>query len=108
MTRPVLEAALSQFRGYVMQQPPPFAAVHIDGQRAYKLALDAEADRARLAVLRQQMKPRPVTVFKLNLLEFSPPTFRLRIDCSSGFYVRALVHDLGLNVRYFKFAHIIF
>jgi tRNA pseudouridine55 synthase len=78
--------ALQTFLGTYLQQPPPFSAKKIEGIPAYKLA-------------RQQkpvaVKPVEVTVRELELRRYSGGAAELRIVSSSGFYVRALAHDLG-------------
>jgi tRNA pseudouridine55 synthase len=94
VTAEQIRAILPDFLGTFPQLPPPFSAKKIDGVRAYKKARKNEA---------VEMKPVEVTVRELELLEpespdLRPPTpdlLRLRIVCSSGFYVRSLAHDIG-------------
>jgi tRNA pseudouridine55 synthase len=81
-----VEAVLGRFRGHIEQVPPMFSAVKQSGRPLYVLA------RQGLEVARA---PRPVTIYALDLLAYEPPDLELRIDCSSGTYVRALAHDLG-------------
>ncbi|HVV25493.1 MAG TPA: tRNA pseudouridine(55) synthase TruB [Candidatus Saccharimonadales bacterium] len=81
-----IEAALKQFTGEIMQTPPAFSAIKIDGQRAYKLA------RAGKEV---KIEPRKVTINRLELLEYSYPEVTFTADVSSGTYIRSLVEDLG-------------
>src|SRR5690606_27898220 len=73
-------------RGTFMQRPPAYSAKKVDGERAYARA------RAGTPV---EPPAVPVTVYALEALWFDPPRARLRIRCSSGFYVRSLAHDLG-------------
>ncbi len=92
-TRPVtasredVEAALECFRGEIAQVPPMYSAVKINGQKLYDLARRGrEVER----------KPRPVTIYELELLEQSGNgDYRLRCVCSKGTYIRTLCHDLG-------------
>ena len=84
----VLEA-LSAFTGRILQEPPAFSAVKVDGKRAYKLA-------------RQGDEPRPaareVEVYEALLLEFTPgehAVARVEIRCGSGTYLRSIARDLG-------------
>ncbi len=85
-SREAIERALERFRGPIQQVPPEFSAVHVDGQRAYRLA------RAGLSA---ELPPRAVTIHRLQLLRYDPPELELAIDCSKGTYVRALARDLG-------------
>ena len=92
-TRPVsvsrseVEAILPRFTGELRQVPPMFSAVKRNGKKLYELARRGiEVERA----------PRPVTVFELTLLEqLTPESYRLRVLCSKGTYIRTLCHDLG-------------
>jgi len=91
-TREQIRAALPAFLGTFAQLPPPYSAKKIDGVRAYEKARKSEP---------VELKPVQVTVHELELLDVPPSTLhppssvRLRIHCSSGFYVRSLAHDLG-------------
>ena len=82
----MVEAALAPFRGVVEQTPPAFSALKMQGRRLYALARDGVAVQA---------PPRTVEVHKLELVEWQPPQARLSVQCSRGFYVRSLAHDLG-------------
>lgn len=86
-----LKVALLQFRGEIKQTPPAFSAIRINGQRAYHLARRGE---------QVELKPRLVRIDSLEILSFNEGVARLKITCSSGTYIRSLVHDLGqaLNV----------
>jgi len=84
-----LSRALVAFRGPLMQSPPAYSAIHIDGERA--------SDRARRGEL-PDMKARPVTIHKLELLGYDGRTADIRLRCSSGTYVRSLARDLALAV----------
>ena len=86
LTAQVVERALDRFRGEIAQAPPMFSAVRVDGKRLYELAREGkEIERAA----------RPVVIRRLELLELSLPSLRLRVHCSKGTYVRTLAHDLG-------------
>ncbi len=80
-------SVLPQFRGAILQAPPAYSAVHIDGNRAYQLALRGEDI---------QMEKRSVTIFELELLEFSGATARIHVRCSKGTYIRSLARDIAL------------
>jgi tRNA pseudouridine55 synthase len=78
--------ALDQFHGESMQTPPIFSAIKVGGQRAYKLARKGEAP---------ELKPRPITIYKIELTSYNYPFVRFIVDVSSGTYIRSLVEDLG-------------
>jgi tRNA pseudouridine55 synthase len=81
-----LEALLDNFRGEIMQAPPPVSAKKVDGQRAYKLA------RRQIPV---DLPPAPVRIYELTLLGTGGGEARLRAHCSGGTYMRSIAHDLG-------------
>ena len=87
VTAEELAAVLPRFTGDITQIPPMYSAIKINGQKLYDLA------RQGREVAR---KPRPVTIYELELLEqLSPTDYRLRVRCSKGTYVRTLCHDIG-------------
>ena len=81
-----VESALSAFIGVIQQRPPAFSAVHVAGQRSYKLARRGES---------VELKPRPVTIHSLKLTHYQYPDLVLDIRCGSGTYVRSLGRDLA-------------
>ena len=83
-----LEAALAPFRGLIQQRPPAVSAVHVNGQRAYKLARAGE---------QVELQARPVSLHRLELLHWDPELGRLELEvaCSAGTYIRSLARDLG-------------
>ncbi len=85
-----LRAVLPRFTGRILQRPPRFSAVKIDGERAYERARAGEDIDARLA-------PREVEIRSLELIAHDPAerTSRLKMVCGKGTYVRALVRDLA-------------
>jgi len=93
-----IEAALTTLRGTYLQQPPAFSAKKIGGTRSYALArARARASEAVPAAPAHPALPAPVsvTVHRLEVLSQEANAVTLRVDCSAGFYVRALAHDLG-------------
>ncbi|WP_461245845.1 tRNA pseudouridine(55) synthase TruB [Treponema sp. R6D11] len=86
-SRERVEQALKMFKGEIMQKPPVFSAIHINGQRASKLARSGEAP---------EMKERPVTIYNLELEEWQPPFADIFVHCSSGTYIRSLARDIAL------------
>ena len=86
--RAAVEAALSAFRGQIMQVPPMYSAVSVDGQRLYELARQGKTvERAA----------RPVTILDLRLTaaEEEKNTYTIDVTCTKGTYIRTLIHDLG-------------
>lgn len=81
-----VEAALSRFRGRILQTPPPYSAKKVGGEAAYLKARRGES---------VELAPVEVEIEELELLEWRPPHLRLRMRCSSGTYIRALARDLG-------------
>ena len=77
---------LSQFRGKIMQVPPMYSALKVNGQKLCDLA------RKGKTVERQ---PREIEIFELTCLEFTGDTARLRVQCSKGTYIRTLCKDIG-------------
>ncbi len=81
--------ALTHFTGRILQEPPAFSAVKIDGQRSYRLARQGE-----------EPKPpaREVEVYEARVLDFTPgprAVARVEISCGSGTYLRSIARDLG-------------
>jgi len=85
-TRDALEALLPRFVGEIMQTPPAFSAIKVNGERAYDIARDGEA---------VTLAARPIVIHDLRLVDLSPDRATLEADCGKGTYVRALARDLG-------------
>ena len=81
-----LEKVLENFRGEIMQVPPMYSALKINGQKLVDLA------RKGKEVERQ---PRPITIHELTLLGMEADGIRLRVRCSKGTYIRTLCKDIG-------------
>lgn len=86
VTQEQLDGTLERFRGEIMQIPPMYSALKVNGQKLCDLA------RKGRQVERQ---PRPVTVHELTLLSREGDTLRLRVRCSKGTYIRTLCADIG-------------
>jgi tRNA pseudouridine55 synthase len=86
-TRAAIEAVLAEFTGEIMQTPPAFSAIKVDGARAYDLAREGET---------VALEPRPVTIDSLRI-EAMPDadTTVFVTECGRGTYVRAIARDLG-------------
>ena len=86
VTGEMLEKTLEKFRGEIMQVPPMYSALKINGQKLVDLA------RKGREVERQ---PRPITIHELTLLGMEAEGIRLRVRCSKGTYIRTLCKDIG-------------
>ena len=86
VTGEMLEEVLPQFRGEILQVPPMYSALKVNGQKLYDLA------RKGKEVERQ---PRPITIHELTLLGMEAEGIRLRVRCSKGTYIRTLCKDIG-------------
>ncbi len=79
-------AVLPRFRGTIMQTPPQFSAIKIQGERAYDLARDGET---------VDLQPREIEVHRLELVETTENTAVFETETGKGAYVRALARDMG-------------
>jgi len=85
-SRAEIIAALPQFRGEIMQRPPAYSALKINGKRSYKLARRGKA---------VEHEPRGVKIHALELIDYDYPRMVLDVRCSSGTYIRSLGRDLA-------------
>ena len=77
---------LEQFRGKIMQIPPMYSALKVNGQKLCDLARKGKE---------VQRQPRPITIYQLDCLEFAGDTAKLLVHCSKGTYIRTLCKDIG-------------
>ncbi len=85
-TEEQLQETLAAFRGEILQVPPMYSALKVNGQKLCDLA------RRGKTVERQ---PRSITIHELTLVERGENTLRLRVRCSKGTYIRTLCKDIG-------------
>jgi tRNA pseudouridine55 synthase len=81
-----VEGVLERFRGEILQTPPAYSALHLEGRRA--------SERVR-AGEKVEMKERPVRIYELDLVSWTPPLAQIRVRCSGGVYIRSLARDLA-------------
>jgi tRNA pseudouridine55 synthase len=81
-----IESFLPRFVGEIVQTPPTFSAIRIAGARAYDLARDGETF---------EIEPRPIHVYRLDLISADTDHAVLEAECGKGAYVRAIARDLG-------------
>lgn len=86
ITRESIESVLPRFTGRVMQVPPVFSAVKVDGKRAYKYARKGQE---------VEIKAKPLEIKEMEIVSWQPPVLTLRVLCSKGTYIRAIARDLG-------------
>jgi tRNA pseudouridine55 synthase len=86
-TAAAVSAVVPRFVGDILQRPPAYSAMKVQGRRAYDLARGGNL---------VQLEPRPVRVYGIDVLEYEWPHVRLRVDCGRGTYVRAIARDLGV------------
>lgn len=91
ITEELVREALEQFKGDIMQVPPTYSAVHVDGKRAYELRRkDKEV----------KLDPKPVHVEDIELLWYDDEKKQafIRVECGKGTYIRSLCRDIGRAV----------
>lgn len=81
---------LAEFTGEIMQTPPVYSAIKINGQRAYKLAREGKP---------VELEPRKVTIYEITNVSYVYPEVKFTAKVSSGTYIRSLVEDIGERLR---------
>ena len=79
-------SVLSRFRGEIMQTPPVYSALKVEGKKLYDLARRGEV---------VEREARPITVFSLMAERLSDSEYSLDVHCSKGTYIRTLCKDIG-------------
>ncbi len=88
-----IRALLPRYTGVILQVPPQFSAIKIEGERAYDLARDGETF---------EIPPREVEIDRLDLVETTPEGHAvLEVECGKGTYVRSLARDMGRDLGCF-------
>jgi tRNA pseudouridine55 synthase len=88
ITRELIEKTLRLFEGDIMQAPPLYSAVMVDGKRAYELARKGSD---------MELKAKPIHIDKIELTSFDPVQMQMsiRVVCGKGTYIRSLARDIG-------------
>ncbi len=81
-----LKKVLRGFLGEIMQTPPAYSAIRVEGKRLYELAREG---------VYVKPKPRKVRIHRLELLGIADDEFMIRVICSKGTYIRSLARDIG-------------
>lgn len=88
ITRELIEKTLKKFEGDIMQVPPVYSAVKVDGHRAYRMARKGSD---------VELQAKPIHIDEIELTDFSPATMQasIRVVCGKGTYIRSLARDIG-------------
>ena len=95
-TKDELMSEMENFTGQIIQIPPMYSAIKINGTKMYDLA------RKGIEVER---KTRNVTIYDFKLLDFDFPKATFKITCSKGTYIRTLIDDLGEALGSFAYVN---
>jgi len=86
ITELAIQDATKQFIGTILQMPPQHSAIKKDGKRLY------ESARQGIEV---KVDPRQINIEQFEITKIDLPTVEFRVLCSTGTYIRSLVHDFG-------------
>jgi tRNA pseudouridine55 synthase len=81
-----IKRATKKLEGEILQRPPAFSALKIEGRRAYELARKGEEVK---------LQARPVSIYRIEVRSYEYPRLVLEVDCGSGTYIRSLGRDLA-------------
>ena len=90
ITDELIKETTKQFTGEIMQTPPVFSALKIDGKRAYEYA------RKNVKV---KMRERLVNIYSFEIEKIELPLVHFRVRCSKGTYIRSLANDFGKALK---------
>ncbi|MBN1251940.1 MAG: tRNA pseudouridine(55) synthase TruB [Bacteroidales bacterium] len=86
----LINQIVNSFIGKQEQMPPQYSAKRIDGQRAYKKAHQG---------IEVEMKPSEIEIYNIEILNYSFPDLKIKINCSKGTYIRSLANDIGKKLN---------
>jgi tRNA pseudouridine55 synthase len=81
-----LQVVLEKFRGEILQIPPMYSALKVNGKKLYEYAREG---------IEVERKPRPIEIYQLEMGEMQGNLVKLTVSCSKGTYIRTLCHDIG-------------
>lgn len=87
-----IKAVIPEFIGEVLQTPPMYSAIQVNGQRLYKLAREGKV---------VEVPTRTVNIAGIEILNWTPgdfPELEVQIACGGGTYIRSIAHDLGVRL----------
>ena len=86
----IIKKTLQSFKGEIMQVPPVFSAVKVEGKRAYKFARTGRD---------VELKPKAITISEIEFINLDGDELTFRVMCGKGTYIRALARDIGLALN---------
>lgn len=86
VTEDEVVTAICSFVGEIMQVPPMYSALKVDGKKLCNLAREG---------ITVERKARPVTIYSIDILKIDLPRVTMRVHCSKGTYIRTLCEDIG-------------
>ena len=86
ITKEMRTNTLSHFKGEIMQIPPVYSAVKINGKRAFDYARKGD---------NIELNAKPIAIDEIEMLNLDMPYLEIRVVCSKGTYIRALARDIG-------------
>lgn len=89
VTEDEVRSAVLSFVGDIMQVPPMYSALKVNGQKLCDLAREGKI---------VERKARPVTIHEIEILEIDLPRVTMRVKCSKGTYIRTLCEDIGAKL----------
>jgi tRNA pseudouridine55 synthase len=89
-TKQEVESILKNFIGDHLQTPPIFSAKKQNGMRLYKLARQGKTI---------DINKHPITIHSIELMSYKYPTLQIKVNCSSGTYIRSLARDIGNQLK---------
>ena len=84
-----IEESLKQFIGTIEQIPPKYSAIKIGGKPAYKWAREGKE---------VPIASRPITIDSIEILDYSWPNLKIKVNCGKGTYIRSLARDIGKSL----------
>jgi tRNA pseudouridine55 synthase len=87
-----VRAAIPEFIGEIVQTPPMYSAIQVNGQRLYKLARAGEVI---------EVPTRLVNIYTIDVLNWTPgdfPEIEVQINCGGGTYIRSIARDVGVKL----------
>lgn len=89
-----IEEKLECFKGDILQKPPMYSAIKIDGKKLYEMARNGKT---------VDIPAREVKVYEINIISLNDEELELYIKCSKGTYIRSIIHDLGISLGSFAY-----
>jgi tRNA pseudouridine55 synthase len=80
---------LNEFEGELLQVPPMYSAKKHKGKKLYELARKGEMI---------ERQPAKISIYEIKLISYDFPILKIKIQCSSGTYIRSLAHDIGIRI----------